>query len=476
MRRFIMTTAMLAVLIALSVVGPHQSALAAATLDPNHNYKLVNQGSGLVLGTASTSAGAAAAQETDSGASDHLWHFISNRGTNYKVENISSGEILAVTGASTAVGASVIQWGDAGANDLIWQFNVLTNGSYKIVNQNSGLVLGIAGTSTSAGATAVLAKDTGTSDQQWTLVAAGTTYPNPGAISGDVMVRDPSMIKTANGTYYVFSTSIATPFVGIEMRSSTDRIHFSDAGPAFKTIPAWTNTYDGGTGDLWAPDISFHNGKYWLYYAASTFGSEVSAIGLATSTTAAPGSWADQGIVYTSAKGTGYNAIDPCLTIDASGKYWLSFGSGWTGIQLIQIDPATGKQLASNQKRLHIADRTTSRVLEASYIYHHGNFYYLFSSVDACCDAGSTYHIIVGRSSSVTGPYSDKGGLAMLQGGGSIIFSTHANVIGPGGQSIMHDTDSDLIDYQYHDANNSGLATVGINLLGWDAQGWPFVH
>ncbi len=144
------------------------------------------------------------------------------------------------------------------------------------------------------------------------------------------------------------------------------------------------------TGNLWAPDISYHNGKYWLYYAVSTFGSEVSAIGLATSTTAAAGSWADQGIVYTSAKGTGYNAIDPCLVIDASGKYWLSFGSGWQGINVIQIDPATGKQLASNKTRYHIASRTTSKVIEASYIYRHGNYYYLFASIDACCDAGNT--------------------------------------------------------------------------------------
>lgn len=98
------------------------------------------------------------------------------------------------------------------------------------------------------------------------------------------------------------------------------------------------------------------------------------------------------------------------------------------------------------------------------------------TSVDTCCDANATYHIIVGRSASITGPYTDKSDLAMLQGGGSIILSTHANVIGPGGASVMHDTDGDLIDYQYHDANNKGLATLGINLLGWDAQEWPYIR
>jgi len=476
MKRFITITALMAILIGLSVaVWPHQNALAASTLDPNHNYKIVNKNSDLVLGI-STATGAIADQEADNGATNHLWHFISNRGTSYKIENISSEAILAIKGASTTAGALATQGGDTGTNDRIWQFIDAGGGYYKIVNQGSGLVLGVSGALKTPGTSVLQWTDNGTADHLWKLVQAGITYPNPVAISGDIMLRDPSMIKLANGTYYAFSTSLNPPYKGLEMRSSPDRIHFSDAGFVFKTLPAWTNTYDGGTGNLWAPDISFHNGKYWLYYAASTFGSEVSAIGLATSNTAAPGSWVDDGIVYTSAKGTGYNAIDPCLVIDASGKYWLSFGSGWRGLNVIQIDPVTGKQLASDKTRYHIADRTTSKVVEASYIYPHGNYYYLFASIDACCDAGSIYHIIVGRSTSVTGPYTDKSGLAMLQGGGSIILSTHGNVIGPGGESVMHDTDGDLIDYQYHDANNGGLATLGISLLGWDAQGWPYVH
>jgi arabinan endo-1,5-alpha-L-arabinosidase len=287
------------------------------------------------------------------------------------------------------------------------------------------------------------------------------------------------MIKLANGTYYVFSTSTgsAAPFDGIEMRSSTDRIHFSNAGTAFATLPSWIKSYDGGTGDLWAPDISYHNGKYWLYFAASTFGSHTSAIGLATSSTAAPGSWVDQGIVLTSSSSTPYNAIDPCLVIDASGNTWLSFGSYWDGIYMMQIDPTTGKQLSSNTTFYHLAERfITTKVLEASYVYPHGGYYYLFASIDTCCDANATYHVIVGRSTSVTGPYTDEGGVDMLNGGGTIILSTHGNIVGPGGASFMTDTDSTLIDYQYHDANNGGNPALGINFIGWNAAGWPYVH
>ncbi len=479
MKRSITITVILIALISLSVaMWPHKSAFAASTLDVTHNYKIVNQNSGLVLSIsgASKTGGANALQGADSGSPDLLWHFISDGGGNYKIENMNSREVLGIRGGVTTAGTPALQWADNGTPDHLWQFVSAGNGYYKIVNQNSGLVLGISGASKTAGASALQWTDNGTPDHLWKLVEAGTSYPNPVGLSGDITVRDPSMIKTSNGTYYVFSTSIATPYKGLEMRSSTDRIHFSNAGFVFKTLPSWTNAYDGNTGNFWAPDISYHNGKYWLYYAVSTFGSEHSAIGLATSTTAAPGSWADQGIVFTSDSSSGFNAIDPALVIDGSGQYWLSLGSFWDGIHLIQIDPTTGKQLGSNHTFYHLAERLiTSHGIEASYIYPHGGYYYLFASVDTCCDANATYHIIVGRATNITGPYIDEGDINMLQGGGTIVLSTHNNITGPGGESVMHDGDNDLIDYQYHDANNGGSPTFGISLLGWDAQGFPYI-
>lgn len=477
MKRFIPVAAVLVTFLTLAVLRPLQDVSAAATLDTTSNYKIVNQNSGLALGIsgASQTAGAAALQWTDNGTSDHLWHFIPNGGGYYKIENMHSEEILGVNGASKSAGAAVLQWGDNGTTDHLWQFIDAGSGTYKIVNQNSGLVLGISGASQSAGATALQWTDTGASDHLWKLVAAGASYIGPGVISGTTTIHDPSMVKTASGTYYAFSTTLSG--TNLQMRSSTDRTHFTDAGRVFSTIPSWTNTYNGGNGVLWAPDVSFHNGKYWLYYAASTFGSQKSAIGLATSTTAAPGSWSDQGVVYTSSSGSDYNAIDPALVVDTSGKWWLSLGSFWTGIKMIQIDPATGKQLSSNTTRYSIAQRPPSTAIEASFIYPHGGYYYVFASFDTCCSGtSSTYHIVVGRSASITGPYTDRGGLSMTQGGGTILLSTHANVVGPGGQVVMHDTDGDLLVYHYYDGNHNGTATLGLNLLGWDSAGWPYVQ
>jgi arabinan endo-1,5-alpha-L-arabinosidase len=284
------------------------------------------------------------------------------------------------------------------------------------------------------------------------------------------------MIKTASGTYYIFSTGS-----DILMHSSTDRIHFISAGTVFKgqEYPSWIKSYTDPKSPnfIWAPDISYHNNQYWLYYAVSSFGSQHSAIGLATSTTAEPGSWKDQGIVLTSSSSAPYNAIDPCLVVDASGNWWISFGSYWNGIYMVQIDPSTGKQLSSNTMYYHLAERlVTSKGLEASYIYQHDSYYYLFASIDTCCATNATYHIIVGRSTSITGPYTDKGGTSMLTGGGTIILSAHGNIVGPGGASIMTDKDGTLIDYHYYNASTGGTPTLGINLIGWDAAGWPYIH
>jgi arabinan endo-1,5-alpha-L-arabinosidase len=87
----------------------------------------------------------------------------------------------------------------------------------------------------------------------------------------------------------------------------------------------------------------------------------------------------------------------------------------------------------------------------------------------------STYRIMVGRSTSPTGPYTDESGTAMTSGGGTQILATHGNVIGPGGQSVMHDTDGDLLVYHYYAATMNGTPELGINLLGWTSGGWPSV-
>jgi arabinan endo-1,5-alpha-L-arabinosidase len=301
------------------------------------------------------------------------------------------------------------------------------------------------------------------------IPSSASAYPNPGTVTGSVVVHDPSMVRTPAGRYLLYATG-----GGLSYRTSTDRIAFSSGSDAFTTKPGWWSAY---ATEAWAPDISYHGGTYLMYYAVSTFGSNTSAIGLASSSTGLPGSWSDDGIVYTSTSSSDYNAIDPNLFVDDDGTWWLSFGSWWTGIKMIRIDPATGKQYAGNTTRYSVASRPTgTKAVEAPFVVKRNGYYYLFASYDVCCaGSSSTYNVKVGRATSVTGPYVDASGVGMLNNGGTQVLASHGTVIGPGGQSILADTDGDLIVYHYYDGNDSGTPKLGINLLSW-STGWPVAY
>jgi len=82
----------------------------------------------------------------------------------------------------------------------------------------------------------------------------------------------------------------------------------------------------------------------------------------------------------------------------------------------------------------------------------------------------------VGRSTSITGPYTDRGGIALTSGGGTIVLSAHGNINGPGGESVFTDTDGAILVYQYYDGNNSGYPTLGVNVLAWTSDGWHYLQ
>ena len=295
--------------------------------------------------------------------------------------------------------------------------------------------------------------------------AAAADYPNPGLVTGDVAVHDPAMVRAANGTYFLFSTG-----TGIDIRTSTDRVAFRRIGSAFPNGAPWAHPFTGGSDTLWAPDLSFHNGQYYLYYAASTFGSRNSAIFLATSTTAQPGSWTNRGIAVQTSNSSDHNAIDPNLVVDAAGAWWLTYGSFWTGIKMVRLDPATGKP--SGGTRYSLAQRPSSveGAIEAPYLVPRNGYYYLFVAFDFCCrGTSSTYRVMVGRSTSITGPYMDRNGVAMTSGGGTEILATHGNIHGPGHPAVMQDSDGWLLVYHYYTSSGSRL---GVNLIDW-GDGWP---
>ncbi len=457
-------------------------------MNDSFQYTLTNNVSGMVLGISgqNQTAGTDVVQEANSTTTADIdWHFIPMNSNQYNVENMLTHQLMGVSSSSTSAGAQVLQWSDNGTSDHLWEFYLLSDGNYLIKNVNSGLFLEDAGSGLTTAATIDqgerAASGPGCTCQEWTVTSTGNSpYPMPDTVtveydtaSGDsqaIGIHDPSMLKVGS-TYYLFSTHSL-----IHAHMSTDESTFADDGTALPSLPTWTNEYTGSSGDLWAPDASAHNGAYWLYYAASTSGSQNSAIGLGISSSGVPGTYVDSGApVYTSGDCPGSNAIDPTSVVDTSGNAWMAFGSYWDGIQIVPVNNQTG--VPTGTACTQLAYHPSGTGLEGSYIYPHNGYFYLFASVDACCDgASSTYRIIVGRSTSVKGPYVDRGGVSLLDGGGTILLSAHSNIDGPGGESVMTDTDGPLLVYHYYDGNNNGYPTLGLNLLGWTADGWPYVE
>lgn len=450
------------------------------TVNDSFAYTLANASSGLALGVEgqNQTAGTALAQEAVSSAGSEIdWHFIPMNDSQYNVENMLTHQVMGVSNASTAAGAEVVQWADNGTSDHLWQFYLLSDGNYLIKNVNSGLFLESTSSSgVDQGARA--SSGTGCACQEWKIASTGNPpYPNPITVnvsyespdSSAIGIHDPSLVQ-AGGTYDLFSTHGL-----LHEHQSTDLVNFSDGGYALASLPSWTSAYTGGSGDLWAPDASVHNGKVWLYYAASTFGSSQSAIGLAISPTGQPGTFTDSGAaIYTSANCTGSNAIDPASVVDLSGNAWLVFGSWSSGIQIVPVNNSTGVPTGSACTQL--AYHPTGTGIEGAYVYPYGGYYYLFASIDTCCNGvNSTYRIIVGRSTSVNGPYLDRGGIALTSGGGTILLSAHGNVNGPGGESILTTATGPMLVYHYYDGNNGGSPALGLNQLGWTSDGWPYV-
>lgn len=455
------------------------------SVSDSYEYTLENAASSLVLGIAgqSQTAGTNVAQETNSGSSDALWHFLPMNNNEYNIENMLTHQVMGVQNSSTETGAQVLQWADSGTKDHLWEFYLLKDGNYLVRNVNSGFFLEDADSGSTSSATidqgARATTGAGCNCQEWTLTSNNTSpYPAPGSVnvsytasdSDSIGIHDPSILK-AGSTYYLFSTHGL-----IHAHTSTDRVNFSDDGYALPSLPSWTNAYTGGSGDLWAPDASAHNGIYWIYYAASTFGSTNSAIGVATSPTGTPGSYVDSGAaVYTSADCAGSNAIDPTSVVDGSENAWMAFGSYSSGIQIAPVNNTTG--IPTGAACTQLAYHPSGTGIEGSYVYPYGGYYYLFASIDTCCDGvSSTYRIVVGRSTSVTGPYTDRGGVALTSGGGTIVLSAHGNVNGPGGESLLTDIDGALLVYHYYDGNNNGYPALGMNVLSWTSDGWPYLQ
>ncbi|HEY4232123.1 MAG TPA: family 43 glycosylhydrolase [Lacipirellulaceae bacterium] len=297
-------------------------------------------------------------------------------------------------------------------------------------------------------------------------------------VTGTLSIHDPSTVVHVGGKYYDFYTG-----TGILSKTSTDRVNWSNGPAVFATAPSWISTaVPANTNrDYWAPDIAYFNNQYYLYYSVSTFGKQVSAIGLATNPTLDSTSpnyhWTDQGPVIQSHAGSAYNTIDPSIIQDSDGSLWMTFGSFWSGIYAAQLDSTTGKRSTTSPPAPVLLAQNPQNppdAIEASYVYKHDNYYYLFANWGNCCQGvSSTYNIRVGRSASIDGPFLDQNGVNMANGGGTLFLGTDGKYIGPGQIGIFHDAGVDWFSYHYYDGTANGAPTFNLRTLLWNSADWP---
>jgi arabinan endo-1,5-alpha-L-arabinosidase len=294
---------------------------------------------------------------------------------------------------------------------------------------------------------------------------------------------DPTIVATkdadGNDKYYVVSTGR-----GIRVSSSPDLKTWRYEGRVFsESVPAWAKREVPKSSGIWAPDLSYHDGLYYLYYSVSSFGSQRSVIGLAVNKTMdrndADYEWVDRGKVLESWPGRcDFNAIDPALFVDRDGKWYLFFGSFWSGIKAIELQPETGKP-REGADIIPIACRPNhpTHAVEAPFVILHNDWYYLFVSWDRCCDgADSDYKVAVGRSKHVTGPYVDAEGRRLLEDGGTLVLEGDERWRGPGHNSILTTGKGQWMVHHTYDVKNLRAQRVlQIRPMMWSDDGWPTI-
>ena len=301
--------------------------------------------------------------------------------------------------------------------------------------------------------------------------------PQP-QMSGDVQIHDPSVIEIG-GQFVAVGTGQQGPTHGaIRVKTSPDGVKWTDAGLIGGGPPAWAQAALGfRPSNVWAPSISRRGQTVFLYYCLSSFGHNASAIGLMTNTSFDPlkpgEGWQDQGLVLMSKDGDDFNAIDPFRIDTSDGRAYLAFGSFWSGIKLSELNPETGKLIRADAPRIALASRQGGAIEAASILEHDGKFT-LFVSFDQCCKGvASTYNIRVGRADRIEGPYRDRDGKAMLEGGGSLMLATTGRFIGPGGQEAVKTSKGDWLAYHYYDGDGAGASKLQFSPIIWSADGWP---
>lgn len=286
------------------------------------------------------------------------------------------------------------------------------------------------------------------------VAALTLASPALAQLEGDVFIHDPSTVVQSDGKWYTFGTR----------------------GGGLVSEDGWTWSYGpvrpgGGV----APDVIKIGDRYYVAYAVGGGGlngghaSDVKVMWTKSLDPSSPDfEYHDVGVVASSDGIENNDAIDPAFLL-VDGRLWLSYGTYFGTIRIVELDPSTGQRLPGNEAVDIAID------MEATALLHRDGWYYLLGTHGTCCDGpNSTYNIRVGRSRNVLGPYVDHMGVPLLRGGGKLVADARGRMIGAGHFGLI-DLGGGMEKFSMHyeaDMDRSGRSVLAIEPLLW-RDGWP---
>ena len=281
-----------------------------------------------------------------------------------------------------------------------------------------------------------------------------TLAPIAFGLDGQVGIHDPSTIVLCDRKVYTYGTG----------------------GSSLVSDDGWT--WRRGTAlprRGLAPDVIHLGDRYYVYVAANIGAQPKAAINMISTKSLDPESpdykWEEGGVVASSDGIEDCNAIDPGVFLDPTdGRLWLTYGSYFGYIRLVELDPKTGKRRNPNEQPRDLAINC-----EASDMMYHDGWYYLLATHGSCCrGADSGYNIRMGRARKVTGPFLDAEGIDMIRGGGKLLIGSGSRVIGAGHFGLL-DLGEGIFKFSMHweaDLDRGGASVLDIRPLLWK-DGWP---
>ena len=418
--------------------------------------------------------GSKARQKRYNGDLNQFWGMTVDKNKNVKIKNLTTGYVLSVKEDSEEDGAAIVLQEESKSSYQTWKLKEKGSG-WLIESVPSEKAIGIPNDSRTDAVALELNAGSDEKSRVWKIeqvTATVKTLPKLLALTGSISHSATPEIVKFKDMYYSYNMS---PGIGIKQSKDLKNWSYIKQTTAFeqKSQPFEWMEEAVPDGDIWAPGVYRFGGKNYLYYCVSKSG-QVSAIGVGVNKTLDPTSpdfkWEDLGMVISSKEGDKYNCIDPNIILDEDDEPWLVFGSWWDGIFLRKINKDTGMLSDEDTTFYPLASQKAKKSgIEAPYMVKHDDYYYLFAAFG---NTQENYHSSVGRSKSIKGPFVDRDGVDMLDGGGSMVTYSKDSITGPGHASVFIDDDGQY--YLVSEYFREGVPTqMLITTIEWDEDGWP---